>query len=178
MTTPNYSNFRAGTSVALPDGKPLTYAELKQTELQDYYLRVIHEQAAQGKLTRPQLDSWLKRLSSKDRSGAPAVRAELELLRSAALGSVSPSASTSSPSRTSLSKPTATKRARTEQVVSLVSRGDHKRALSTAQGYGLLPTPVPEQTLKPGQSPDAHTVRAVESVASKLIVTGDWKTSD
>lgn len=183
MTTPSFTLFRSGTPISLTEGKQLNYAELKKTGLPDFYLRIIHEQAVQGKLTRAQLEGWIKRLSAKDRSGAGAVEAELEALRAAAVGVGSPSAdlpSTGRPStsRSGTSTPAPNKRARPERVISLVSRGDHKRALTTARDYGLHPMPVPQPALKPGQSPDAHTVQAVEGVASKLIVTGNWKTAE
>jgi hypothetical protein len=167
MTTPpTFSQFRTGTAVSLPADKQVSYAELKQAGLQDYYIRVIHELATQGKLERPRVDHWLRQLSAHDRFDEQAVRAELEGQRSAPVG-LTRSAPRQAP-----------KRARTEPVHLLMSRGDHKQAVKKAQSYGLRPLPVPPNNLRPGQSPDAHTVQAPESVASKLITSGHWKTAD
>jgi hypothetical protein len=165
-TTPTFSQFRTGMVIPLPADKQMSYAELKQVGLQDYYIRIIHELASQGKLARPQVDHWLRQLSARDRFAEQAVRAELEGHRSASVG-LTRSAPQQSPKRT-----------RTEPVHLLMSRGNHKQAVKTAQSYGLHPLPVPPNSLLPGQSPDAHTVRAAESVASKLITSGHWKTAD
>lgn len=165
-TTPTFSQFRTGIAIPLPADKQVSYAELKQVGLQDYYIRIIHELASQGKLERPQVDHWLRQLSVHDRFAEQAVRAELEGHRSASVG-LTRSAPQQAPKRT-----------RTEAVYLLMSRGDHKQAVKTAQSYGLHPLPVPLNSLLPGQSPDAHTVRAAESVASKLITSGHWKTAD
>lgn len=166
MTRPNFSQFRTGTAITLPADKQVSYSELKQVGLQDFYIRVIHELAVQGKLERPQISDWIRRLSSHDRLAEQAVRAELEAHRSASVGLA----------RLDLKQ--VTKRARTERVFLLVSRGDHKQAVKAAQGYGLHPLPVAASSLRPGQSSDAHTVRVAESIASKLITSGHWKTSD
>ena len=172
MTPVSFVQFRTGTPVSLPEGKELTYAEFKPTKLQDFYLRIIHELAVQDKLTRGQVDDWLKRLASKDAASGRAVRRELEAKRSASVGQASPAAKRSTPATP------AKRRSRPEKVLLLTSRGDHKRAVIVAREYGLHPLPVPSQNLRPGQSPDAHTVRAVEEIASKLITTGNWKSSD
>lgn len=166
MTAPNFSQFRTGTPISLPADERVSYAELKSAGLQDFYIRIVHDLAVQGKLERAQVSDWIRRLSLSERSAGQAVRTELEAHRAASVGLISRSAS-----------PT-TKRAQAERVVLLVSRGDHKQAVKTARGYGLHPLPVPESALRPGQSAEAHTVRAAESVASKLITSGHWKTSD
>ncbi len=106
--------------------------------LQDFYIRVIHELAIQGKLERPQISDWIRRLSSHDRLAEQAVRAELERHRSASVGLARPDSKL------------VTKRARIERVFLLVSRGDHKQAVKAAQGYGLHPIPVVASSLRPG----------------------------
>lgn len=171
MTPVSFVQFRTGTPISLPEGKKLTYAEFKPTKLQDFYLRIVHDLAVQGNLTREQVDTWLKRLA-KDAASGRAVRSELEAKRAASVGQAL------LPARTSASATPAKRRTRPEKVLLLTSRGDHKRAVVVAREYGLHPLPVPPQELRPGQSPDAHTVRAVEAVASKLITTGNWKSSD
>lgn len=175
MTIVSFVQFRTGTPVPLPEGKKLTYAEFKPTNLQDFYLRIIHDLAVQDKLTRAQVDDWLKRLVAKDAASGRAVRGELEAKRAASVGQVSPSTASV---KTDKSVKSVTRRARSEKILLLTSRGDHKRAVIVAREYGLHPLPVPPQSLRPGQSSDAHTVRAVEAVASKLITTGNWKTTD
>ncbi len=167
--------FRMGAAVKLADEKQFTYAEFRKVGLQDFYLRIAHDLAIQGKLSRPQVDDWLRRLSSKDAAAGRSVRSDLEAARTASLGQV-PAAKTHTAAKSS-SAPVK-RRERPEKVIELTSRGDHKRAVIVAREYGLHPLPVPPQALKPGQSSDAHTVRAVEAVASKLITTGNWKSSD
>ncbi len=138
MTHPSFSQFRIGTAIALPADKQVSYSELKQAGLQDFYIRVIHELAIQGKLERPQISDWIRRLSSHDRLAEQAVRAELERHRSASVGLARSDSKL------------VTKRARIERVFLLVSRGDHKQAVKAAQGYGLHPIPVVASSLRPG----------------------------
>lgn len=166
MATPNFSQFRSGTPVTLPSGETVSYGELRDAGLQEYYVRIIHELAIRGEVTRHQVDSWLKRAVSKDRHTARMVRAELEALHP-----------TPTPAPTTSAEPIR-KRQQSEKIFTLVSRGDHKQALRVAERYGLRPTPVAPPKLRPGQSPDAHTVRATSGIASKLIITGQWKTED
>ena len=69
-------------------------------------------------------------------------------------------------------------RSRAERVVTLLSRGDHRQAVRDARAMKLTPVQVPAYTLKPGQSPEAHTVQAPERLAAKLITSGNWKSVD
>lgn len=134
----------------------------------EFYIRIIHELARRAEVTKQQVDDWRTRAGSQDRRVAQAVRAELEARRPLP---ATPTQEVAQP----VSKG-GQKRAKAEKVFSLVSRGDHKQAVKLARGYGLSPTAVPEAALRPGQSADAHTVRAPERVASKLITSGQWKT--
>ena len=164
MAAPNFSQFRSGTPVTLTSGETILYGELHKAGLQEFYIRIVHQLALRGVVTRSQVNDWLRRAASKDRHTARAVRAELEALQP------TPVAAPSTPAEP------VRKRQQREKTFTLVSSGDHKQALKTAQSYGLRPTPVPTAALRPGQSPDAHTVRAQSGVASKLITTGQWKT--
>ena len=162
----NFSQFRLGTPLELSSGGRVSYTELRQSGLQEHYLRIVHDLASRGKLTRQQIDAVIAQAASSDRRKQQAVRAELEALRP-------------QPARTPTPpppKPGARRSTKPEKVFELVSSGDHKQALKLAQSYGLRPNRVPEKSLRPGQSPDAHTVRATEAVASKLITSGWWKT--
>lgn len=150
--------------INLTADEQLSYRELREAGLQEYYIRVIHELAARKKITRRQVDDWLKRAASQDRHIARAARSEIESLK----------AKPTAPD-TAGAAPIA-KRPKTEKMVTLVSRGDHKQAVRTARSFGLQPIPVALAALRPGQSPDAHTVQATTSVASRLITTGQWKT--
>ncbi|CAA9227890.1 MAG: hypothetical protein AVDCRST_MAG93-757 [uncultured Chloroflexia bacterium] len=150
--------------MTLPSGEAVSYSELRGAGLQEFYIRIVHQSALRGKVTRSQVDDWLGRAASRDRHTARAVRAELEALQPTPVAAPSPPAE---PVR---------KRQQREKTFTLVSSGDHKQAIRTAERYGLRPTPVPTAALRPGQSPDAHTVRAQSGVASKLITTGQWKT--
>ena len=170
MTKPNaptFSQFRSGTPLPLPGGGQVSYAELSESGLADHYLRIIHDLAGHGKLTREQIESLITRSASSDRRTQQAVKAELEALRP-------------QPARTPTPLPpkpgARSARAKTEKTFELVSSGDHKQALKLAQSYGLRPLQIPEKALRPGQSSEAHTVRALEAVASKLITSGWWKT--
>lgn len=164
MATPNFSQFRSGTPIILSSGEAVSYSELREGGLQEFYVRIVHQLAFQGEVTRSQVDDWLRRAAAKDRHTARAVRAELEALQSTPVAA-----------QTTLAEPVR-KRKQLEKTFTLVSRGDHKQALRTAESYGLKPTPVPTAALRPGQSADAHTVRASSGIASKLITTGQWKT--
>lgn len=166
MAPPNFSQFRSGTPVTLPSGEGVSHGELRDAGLQDYYVRIIHELAVRGEVTRSLVDDWLKRATSRDRHTARAVRAELDALRPTPVAAP-----------TTLAEPVR-KRQQREKTFTLVSRGDHKQALRTAERYGLRPTLVATAALRPGQSADAHTVRAASGIASKLITTGQWKTED
>ena len=164
--SPNFSQFRSGTPLLLLGGGQVAYTELSKSGLADHYLRIVHDLAGHGKLTREQIESLVTRSASSDRRKQQAVKAELEALRP-------------SPTRTSTPpppKPGARRSAKPEKVFELVSSGDHKQALKLAQSYGLRPIRVPEKSLRPGQSADAHTVRATSAVAGKLITSGWWKT--
>lgn len=174
MTSPNFSQFRSGTPVILPSGERVSYKDLQGSGLQEYYIRIIHELARGAEVTKQQVNDWRTRAGSQDRRVAQAVRAELEARRPLPATPVQEVAE-----RTVVK--TGIKKARrgqtkAEKVFSLVSRGDHKQAVKLARGYGLTPVAVSEAALRPGQSADAHTVRAPESVASKLITSGQWKT--
>ena len=81
MATSNFSQFRSGTPLTLPSGEAVRYSELREAELQEFYIRIVHELANRGEATRSQVDDWLKRAVSKDRHIARAVRAELESLQ-------------------------------------------------------------------------------------------------
>ena len=167
-TSPNFSQFRSGTPLNPAGGGQVFYAELKKSGLQEHYLRIVHDLVGRGKLSREQLDAVIERAASSDRRKQQAVRAELEALRP-------PPAKVATPPPP---KPNARAgRTKTEKVFGLVSSGDHKQAVKLAQSYGLHPVRVPEQELRPGQSPEAHMVRATEAVASKLITSGQWKTA-
>ncbi len=171
MTTrPNFSQFRSGTPLNLSEGGQVSYAELKKSGLQEHYLRIVHDLAGRDKLTRAQIGSLTARAASSNRREQQAVRAELEALRT-------PPAKVATPPPP---KPNArtghSGRRKTEKVFELVSSGDHKQAVKLAQSYGLHPVQILEQALRPGQSPEAHTVRALGAVASKLITSGWWKT--
>ena len=164
--SPNFSQFRSGTPLTLADGGQVAYTDLRQSGLQEHYIRIVHDLAGRGKLTREQIESFITRSASSDRRKQQTVKAELEALRP-------------QPARTPTPpppKPGARRSTKPEKVFELVSSGDHKQALKLAQSYGLRPNRVPEKSLRPGQSPDAHTVRATEAVASKLITSGWWKT--
>ncbi len=167
-TSPNFSQFRAGTPVVLPSGERVFYRDLHGCGLQEFYIRIIHELARRAEVTKQQVNDWRTRAGSQDRRVAQAVRAELEARRPLP---ATPGEEVARP----VSKG-GEKRAKAEKVFSLVSRGDHKQAVKLARSYGLSPTTVPEVALRPGQSAQAHTVRAPESVASKLITSGQWKT--
>ena len=71
---------------------------------------------------------------------------------------------------------TGTRRGRAEKLLTLVSKGNHKEAVKAAKMYDLSPTQVAETALRPGQSAEAHVVKAPTKVASKLITTGYWAT--
>lgn len=169
-STPNFSQFRSGTPVVLPSGERVWYRDLQGCGLQDFYIRIIHELARGAVVTKEQVNDWRARAGSRDRRVAQAVRAELEARRP--LATVPPQAASERP----VVKKARRGQAKAEKVFSLVSRGDHKQAVRLAQSYGLIPAPVPEGALRPGQSAEAHTVRAPENVASKLITSGQWKT--
>lgn len=164
----SFSQFRTGTPLPLASGGQVSYTELKKSGLQDFYIRIVHDLAGRGKLTREQVSSIAARAASPDRRKQQEVRNELEALRPVpALVAPPPPA-----------RPPGARAAprKTERVFELVSSGDHKQAVRLAEAYGLRPMQVPEASLRPGQSPDAHTVRATEAVASKLITSGGWKT--
>ncbi len=169
-SSPSFSQFRSSTPLNLATGGQVSYAELKQSGLQEHYLRIVHDLASRGKLSREQLDSVIERAASSDRRKQQAVRAELEALRSQPAKVAAPPPP----------KPTVRSgqngRREAEKMFELLSSGDHKQAVKLAQSYGLHPIRVPEKALRPGQSPEAHTARAVSAIASKLITSGWWKT--
>ena len=166
LSSPNFSQFRSGTPLTLADGGQVAYTDLRQSGLQEHYVRIVHELAGRGKLTREQIESFVTRSASSDRRKQQAVRSELEALRT-------PPARTPTPPPP---KPGARRSTKPEKVFELVSSGDHKQAVKLAQSYGLRPVQIPASALRPGQSSDAHTVRATSAVASKLITSGGWKT--
>lgn len=171
--SPNFSQFRSGTPVVLPSGERVLYRDLQGSGLQDFYIRIIHELVRTGEVTKQQVNDWRTRAGSKDRRVAQAVRAELEARRPPPTAP----APVQAPSPRTGVKKARGGRTETEKLFSLVSSGDHKQAVKLAQSYGLTPTLIPETALRPGQSADAHTVRAPESAASKLITSGQWKTA-
>ncbi len=167
---PNFSQFRLGTPLNLPSGGQVSYTELKESGLQEHYLRIVHDLAGRDKLSREQISSFITRAASSDRREQQAVRNELESLRTppAKVVTLPPPKPTTRGGQNS--------RRKAEKMFELVSSGDHKQAVKLAQSYGLRPVSVPEQALRPGQSPEAHRVRALGAVASKLITSGLWKT--
>ena len=164
-TTPNFSRFRLGTPVTLPSGKTVTYQELSATGLPDHYIRRLFKGAVQGKVTRQQVDDWLKRAGSSDRRTVQKVKSELE-----ALEPPLPAPPKTAPKGVRRRKPS-------EKLITLVSKGNHKQAVKVAESYGLTPVRIAEANLRPGQSAEAHTVQATSLIAGKLITTGSWATS-
>ena len=161
----NFSRFRSGTPVTLPSGATVTYQELRATGLPDHYSRRLFKAAVQGKVTRAQVDDWLKRAATDDRRALQKVKAELE-----ALEPPPPAPPKTAPKGVRRRKPS-------EKLVTLVSKGNHKQAVKVAESYGLTPVRIAPADLRPGQSEEAHTVRAVSFIAGKLITTGNWATS-
>jgi hypothetical protein len=167
MSFPSFMQFRRGTPLELSSGMKVSYDALIKLGLQDFYVRILHDLASKDELTDKQLEKWLNALRSSNRDAQRAVKAELDARR--VVPELKSEPSVAAPRRT---------RTRTEKVVRLMSRGDHRRAVREALGMKLTPVQVPAHTLKPGQSPEAHTVQAPESLARKLITSGDWKSVD
>lgn len=72
--TPIFSQFHSGTPVTLPSGEAVLYGELREAGLQEFYIRIVHQSALQGEVTRSQVDDWLRRAASKDRHTGRATR--------------------------------------------------------------------------------------------------------
>ena len=164
MTAPNFSKFRLGTPVTLPSGDTVSYRELHDAGLPEHYIRRLYKAAARAKVTRDQVDDWLKRAVSQDRRMVQKVKSELE-----ALEPPPPAPAKTAPVGVRRRKPS-------EKLVTLVSKGNHKQAVKVAESYGLTPVRINPTNLRPGQSAEAHTVQAVSPVAGKLITTGSWAT--
>ena len=167
MAQPSFSQFRTGTPQPLAAGGQVSYTELKKSGLQDFYIRIVHDLAGRGKLTREQVSALTAKAASPDRRKQQEARSELEALRPAPALTAAPPPPRPAGARAAPKRP--------ERVFELVSSGDHKGAVRLAEQYGLRPVRIPERSLRPGQSPDAHTVRATEAIASKLITSGGWK---
>ena len=176
MNVPSFSRFRSDTPAPFPSGEKVSYSEIQKSGLQEHYIRIIHKLIAQGEVTKAQVDGWLRRAASGDRAEGRKVRDELEATQPAPVA-----AATSTSGGTGAATPrgggaTGTRRGRAEKLLTLVSKGNHKEAVKTAKTYDLSPTKVAQTALRPGQSAEAHTVRAPTKVASKLITTGYWAT--
>ena len=162
----------------------MSYNEVQKSGLQEHYIRIIHKLITKGEVNKAQVDRWLKRAASQDRAESRKVRDELEATQPAPVASSAPSsassASTSGGARTARTAVrgtfTGAKRGRAEKLLTLVSKGNHKEAVKAARTYDLSPTQVSQAALRPGQSAEAHTVKAPTKVASKLITTGYWAT--
>ncbi len=185
MNVPSFSRFRSGTPAPFPSGESVSYSEVQKSGLQEHYIRIIHKLVTKGEVDKAQVNRWLKRAASEDRAESRKVRDELEATQPAPVVSAAPSsASSTSPSggarttraTTRGSTFTGAKRGRAEKLLTLVSKGNHKEAVKAAQTYALSPTQVSQAALRPGQSAEAHTVKAPSKVASKLITTGYWAT--
>ena len=181
MTAPSFSRFRSGTPAKFASGEQISYSELHKSGLQEHYLRIIYKLVTEDKVSKAQVQRWLERAASKDRTDSRKVRTELEATQPASVAAPTstPSKATatgSSRSGSSRSAPATKKRGRSEKLLTLVSKGNHKEALKAAKNYDLSPTQVAQAALRPGQSAEAHTVQAPTSVASKLITTGYWAT--
>lgn len=179
MAQPGFSQFRAGAPLTLEGGGELRYEALKASTLQDHYIRILHTLASEQALNLAEIQSYLKRAASKEPGVAYAVRQEIEARRPhkpelVGVAAASRSAGTASSARRRTAE--ANKAARVKRF-KLVSSGNHKEALRLAQGYSLTPQPIPTAMLRPGQSPEAHTLEADERTASKLITTGYWKSA-
>ena len=169
MNVPSFSRFRSGTPAPFESGGQVTYSELQKSGLQEHYIRIIHKLITKGEVNKKQVTKWLGQAASKDRAVGRKVRDELEATQPAAL-------TTPSPFKSGAAKAAPSKRRGAEKLLTLVSKGNHKEALKAAQSYDLSPAPVAETALRPGQSAEAHIVKAPTNVASKLITTGYWAT--
>lgn len=168
MATPNFSKFRLGDPLALEEGGHITYEKLESAGLQDYYIRIIYSQISKGKLDKTQLDDWLSRARSGDKVAGRVLRAELENLQ--------PKAPV--PVKNKPVKAATKKRVSREKMFTLHSKSNHKQAIKLAEEYHLTPVPLPKSALRPGQSEEAHSVQANSQIASKLITSGNWSTTD
>ena len=148
----------------------MSYSELRKSNLQEHYLRIIYKLITEGEVKKAQVQRWLERAASEDRADVRKVRAELEATQPA------PAATPEISKPKTTSTENTKKRGRSEKLLTLVSKGNHKEALKAAQSYDLSPTQVAQTALRPGQSAEAHTVKAPSKVASKLITTGYWAT--
>ena len=182
MTASSFSRFRSGTPAKFASGEQISYSELYKSGLQEHYLRIIYKLVTEDKVSKAQVQRWLERAASKDRAEGRKVRVELEATQPASVAApTSTSSSTalragSGRSGNAQSASATKKRGRSEKLLTLVSKGNHKEALKAAKSYDLSPTQVAQAALRPGQSAEAHTVQAPTSVASKLITTGYWAT--
>ncbi len=163
MNVPSFSRFRSGTPAPFASGEQVTYSELQKSGLQEHYIRIIHKLISKGEVTKKQVNQWLGQAASKDRAVGRKVRDELEATQPAPA-----TPSTPSPFKSGAAKaaPSAKKRNRAEKLLTLVSKGNHKEAVKAAQTYDLAPTQVSQTALRPGQSAEAHVVKAPTKVAS------------
>ena len=183
MNVPSFSRFRSGTPAPFPSGESVSYNEVQKSGLQEHYIRIIHKLVTKGEVDKAQVNRWLKRAASEDRAESRKVRDELEATQPApaAPSSASSTSAAFGSARTTRATTrgstfTGAKRGRAEKLLTLVSKGNHKEAVKAAQTYQLSPTQVSQTALRPGQSAEAHTVKAPTKVASKLITTGYWAT--
>ena len=183
MNVPSFSRFRSGTPAPFSSGESVSYSELQKSGLQEHYIRILHKLITKGEVTKAQVDRWLQRAASKDRTEGRRVRDELEATQPAPAVPAASSAASSSAGGTRVARTaargsgaTGTRRGRAEKLLTLVSKGNHKEAVKAARTYDLSPTQVAQTALRPGQSAEAHTVKAPTKVASKLITTGYWAT--
>ena len=182
MNVPSFSRFRSGTPAPFPSGESVSYNEVQKSGLQEHYIRIIHRLVTKGEVDKAQVDRWLKRAASQDRAEGRKVRDELEATQPVPIASAAPSSASSTSTSGSTARTTArgaftgAKRGRAEKLLTLVSKGNHKEAVKAARTYDLSPTQVSQAALRPGQSAEAHTVKAPTKVASKLITTGYWAT--
>ncbi len=181
MNMPSFSRFRSGTALSYPSGQSVTYSEMEKSGLQEHYIRILHKLISKGEVDKAQVNTWLSRAASKDRAEGRKVRDELEATQPAPAiptpAAKAPGTLRSGQNRSGArSTATGTKRGRAEKLLTLVSKGNHKEAVKAARTYDLSPTQVAEAALRPGQSTEAHVVKAPTKVASKLITTGYWAT--
>ena len=166
---PSFSRFRSGTPVRFPSGEQMTYSKLKESGLQEHYIRIVYGLITKEEVKKAQVERWLTQAASKDRAVGRQVRVELEARQPKPVIPAQPTSKLTD-------KVSLTRKRKSEKLLTLVSKGNHKEALKAAHDYNLSPIQIAEAALRPGQSADAHTVQAAPSVASKLITTGYWAT--
>lgn len=185
----SFRAFRDGQPLLLSDGASVTYERLRSAGLADYYARIVFEQARRGKLTGEQLDEWLEaakdpkqlvKLKNRMRSLAPArIGGNMNTLgaedgaKGAKGGKGGKGGARAGTGGGRRGRGRAGAR---EKRFTLVSRGDHGRAVTLAQAEELAPEPLAPGDAHEGVSPEALKVEAPEKVASRLITTGYWMT--